>query len=89
LEGLEVEYAITYVRCVVGQFEPVANMKIIKDSINRSSLEGTIKVEPQEEEDMYFLYQILTAGDEVESLTVRNVRIGGKGGWRRWVWCSF
>ena len=52
-----------------------SNMKIIKDSINRtmSIPQGTIKVEPQEEEDMYFLYQILTKGDEVECLTVRNV----------------
>jgi len=34
---------------------------------------GVLKVQPEEEEDMYHLYNLLCAGDELTASTVRNI----------------
>ena len=48
-------------------------MKIISKHVDRATGEGTIQLEAEEPDDMYHLYNLVIAGDEVEGSTVRNV----------------
>lgn len=48
-------------------------MKILKRYISHKSGEGTVKLEAEEDDDMYHLYNLISEGDQVEASTVRNV----------------
>lgn len=47
-------------------------MKVI-DNINKKDMQGSVKVEAEEEDDMYRLFNIIAIGDIVEATTIRNV----------------
>ena len=55
-------------------------MKILNRSINFKTMEGSVKLEAEEEDEMYHLYNIIAAGDIVEASTVRNVVLENKAG---------
>jgi protein pelota len=55
-------------------------MRIIHKAVDRVSGEGRIKLVAQEPDDMYHLYNLIVAEDEVESSTVRNVTRESKTG---------
>jgi protein pelota len=55
-------------------------MKILNRSINFKTMEGSVKLEAEEEDEMYHLYNIIAAGDIVEASTVRNVYSGRDSG---------
>ncbi len=49
-------------------------MKLIKNEITQGkTCEGRVKVSPEESDDMYLLYNIITKGDIVTAFTTRNV----------------
>lgn len=52
-------------------------MKILNRRINlardRKSGEGSVRLEAEEDEDMYHLYNLIFVGDTVEAMTIRNV----------------
>jgi protein pelota len=47
-------------------------MKILKRQINGRGA-GTVKLEAEEDDDMYHLYNLIAKGDTLEAFTVRNV----------------
>lgn len=47
-------------------------MKILKKIHGRGS--GSVKLEAEEDDDMYHLFNLITKGDTLEAMTVRNVR---------------
>ena len=49
-------------------------MKLLKKDIDKSGI-GFIKLQPEEAEDMWHLYNILTVGDIILASTVRKVHI--------------
>ena len=50
-------------------------MKILKSEILKRNGEGFVRVEPEEAEDMWHLFNLLGAGDTIKSSTTRNVRL--------------
>ena len=48
-------------------------MRVLKRDIIPKTGEGFIRIQPDESEDMYHLYNILCVGDEIVSTTSRNV----------------
>jgi protein pelota len=50
-------------------------MKILKRFISKKSGEGIVKLEAEEDDDMYHLYNLIMVGDQVEASTIRNVKI--------------
>ena len=46
-------------------------MKILK---NKIKIDGSVYLQTEEEDDMYYLYNLLRNGDLIESTTIRNVR---------------
>eukprot|EP00605_Chrysophyceae_sp_TOSAG23-4_P002915 GSChrysophyteH1.ASY1.ANO1.3210.1 assembled CDS len=55
-------------------------MKVLAKSIDPASLSGSIRLEPQEADDMYHLFNLIAQGDEVEASTMRNVTYETKTG---------
>lgn len=52
------------------------------DEEGLTTFQGSIRVEPEDEEDIYQLYNILMEGDNLEAMTLRNVSFetsSGKG----------
>lgn len=47
-------------------------MKLIKKSIDRHDV-GFVKLQPEEPEDMWHLYNIIVVGDIITASTVRKV----------------
>jgi protein pelota len=48
-------------------------MRILSRSIDKVSKSGSIKVEAQESDDMYHLFNLIVEGDEIEASTMRNI----------------
>jgi protein pelota len=48
-------------------------MRIIKRKITAKNGEGTIRVQADENEDVYHLYNIIALGDAISASTTRNV----------------
>lgn len=48
-------------------------MKIIRRLINEKTREGSVQLQPEQDEDMYQLYNLILNGDLVEAMTIRNV----------------
>ena len=55
-------------------------MRIIHRDIDGKDLSGQIKVQAEEPEDMYHLYNIIAEGDSIRASTVRNVTREGSTG---------
>jgi stalled ribosome rescue protein Dom34 len=49
-------------------------MQILKRKITEKNGSGIVKIQPQEQEDMYCLYNLISEGDRVTADTIRNVR---------------
>ena len=47
-------------------------MKLIKKDIDRNGM-GFVKLQPEESEDMWHLYNLIVAGDTVTASTIRKV----------------
>lgn len=47
-------------------------MRLIKKNIDRS-LSGSLKLEPEEQEDMWHAYNLIAVGDSLRASTVRKV----------------
>jgi stalled ribosome rescue protein Dom34 len=45
-------------------------MKILHNNIKK---DGSVRIETEEEDDMYHLYNLIVSGDILESVTTRNV----------------
>jgi protein pelota len=50
-------------------------MRITEKTVNPKTKEGRLTLQAEQDEDMYQLYNLIQKGDQLESLTVRNVRI--------------
>jgi stalled ribosome rescue protein Dom34 len=48
-------------------------MRIVKRKITAKNGEGTIRVQADENEDVYHLYNIIALGDAISASTTRNV----------------
>lgn len=55
-------------------------MKILHRNVDRNTGEGTIKLEAEQADDMYHLYNLIAEGDTVETSTMRNVTHESKTG---------
>lgn len=55
-------------------------MRILKQEISGKDQSGRLKVQAEEAEDMYHLYNIISIGDAIESSTVRNYTREGSTG---------
>lgn len=53
--------------------ERVSKMKILRSNIDRHSGEGDVRLEAEEEDDMYHLYNLISEGDRVQASTIRMV----------------
>lgn len=48
-------------------------MKLLANTVFRDGSDGFVRMEADEDDDLYHLYNILEAGDTLESETVRMV----------------
>ena len=48
-------------------------MRVLKRNIDPASQSGTVRVEAEEADDMYHLFNLIVQGDEVEASTMRNI----------------
>jgi protein pelota len=55
-------------------------MRILKREISGKDQSGRLKVQAEEAEDMYHLYNIISVGDAIEASTVRNYTREGSTG---------
>ena len=49
-------------------------MRIIKKGISRRNGEGFVRLQADEPDDMYHLYNLICEGDVIRADTIRNVR---------------
>jgi protein pelota len=57
-------------------------MKVLQSAILGKNGSGFVRLQPEEEEDIYHLYNLLNKGDRIEALTMRNVVKESKSGAR-------
>jgi protein pelota len=57
-------------------------MKVLESAIQSKNGCGFVRLQPEEEEDIYHLYNLLNKGDRIEALTMRNVVKESKSGAR-------
>lgn len=55
-------------------------MRLLHRDIDGKDSSGKIKVQAEEAEDMYHLYNIISVGDEIKASTIRNVTREGSTG---------
>ena len=69
----EAIYLIDYCLNRFQRFD-LENMRIIKKKIVSKNSSGFVKVQADESEDIYYLYNLISTGDYVKAETTRNVR---------------
>lgn len=48
-------------------------MRLLDKRIDKKTGEGTVRLKPEESDDIYHLFNFITPGDQITTVTTRNV----------------